>query len=158
LVAIFAALMVIRPLWVSGIMMHLPLLKSMRWPFREILQLQFFLHLFLVMRPPGGSVSSSASSRRPAFSFFFFPSFFPARAHLSSHAPRPRTPFFRKIGPLLGRGQVALGPDDLIVPVADPEMIRKNPFDVPFSLLGAYNFPILFKVKSATGYSVTAPA
>src|SRR6202012_6000695 len=45
--------MVIRPLWVSEIMIHLPLLKSMRWPFREILQMQFFLHLFLVLRHSG---------------------------------------------------------------------------------------------------------
>jgi hypothetical protein len=28
---------------------------------------------------------------------------------------------------------------------------------VPFSLIGAYDFPIFFEVKSATGYSVTTP-
>ena len=41
--------------------------------------------------------------------------------------------------------------------LADPEMIRRHPFAVPFSLLGAYNYPILIHVKSVTGYSVATP-
>jgi hypothetical protein len=47
------AFLVWRPTWVTLIMSHLPLLRSMRWPFRELLQLQFFIHFFLLLRRPG---------------------------------------------------------------------------------------------------------
>jgi hypothetical protein len=50
-------LMVIRPIWITEAMSHLPVLRSMRWPFREILELLFFFHLFLVLRPPAGGVT-----------------------------------------------------------------------------------------------------
>jgi hypothetical protein len=153
----FAALLVIRPLWVSGIMMHLPLLKSMRWPFREILQLQFFLHLFLVLRPPGGSpVFRRVFTLAGIFVFLFPLPFLPAPTFHPMSLDRELL-FSGRSDRYWAAVKSQLGPDDVIVPVADPEMIRRNPFDVPFSLLGAYNFPILFKVGSATGYSVTAP-
>jgi hypothetical protein len=155
--AVLAALMVIRPLWMSAIMMHLPLLKSMRWPFREILQFQFFLHLFLVMRPLGGSVSFQRIFTAAGVLVFLFPLFFlPAPTFHPMRLDRELL-FSGRSDRYWAEVKSRLGPDDLIVPVADPEMIRKNPFDVPFSLLGAYNFPILFKVKSVTGYSVTVP-
>jgi hypothetical protein len=155
--ALLAALMVIRPLWMNAIMSHLPLLKSMRWPFREILQFQFFLHLFLVMRPPGGTVSFQRIFTAAGVFVFLFPLFFlPAPTFHPMRLDRELL-FSGRSDRYWAEVKSRLGPDDVIVPVADPEMIRKNPFDVPFSLLGAYNFPILFKVKSVTGYSVTVP-
>jgi hypothetical protein len=138
-------------------MMHLPLLKSMRWPFREILQLQFFLHLFLVLRPPGGSpVFRRVFTLAGIFVFLFPLPFLPAPTFHPMSLDRELL-FSGRSDRYWAAVKSQLGPDDVIVPVADPEMIRRNPFDVPFSLLGAYNFPILFKVGSATGYSVTAP-
>ena len=49
---LLCVLFVCRPAWLSGLMLHLPLFRSMRWPFREILQLLLFLHLFVLIRPP----------------------------------------------------------------------------------------------------------
>jgi hypothetical protein len=153
----FAVLLVIRPLWVSGIMIHLPLLKSMRWPFREILQLQFFLHLFLVLRPPGGSpIFRRVFTLSGVFVFLFLLPFLPAPTFHPMRLDRDLL-FSGRLDRYWAEVKSRLGTDAVIVPVADPEMIRKNPFDVPFSLLGAYDFPILFKVTSATGYSVTVP-
>ncbi len=152
-----AALVVIRPLWMSELMLHVPLLKSMRWPFREILQFQFFLHLFLVLRPPGGSVPFQRLIVTCGLFLFLMPLFF---------LPAPTFHPMRLDRQLLFSGgsyrywaevKSHLGPDDVIVPMADPELLHKNPFDVPFSLLGCYNFPILFQFRSATGYSLTAP-
>ncbi len=51
-VLIFTIVMVCRPVWIAEIMMRLPIFKSMRWPFRELVQFEFFFHLFLLLRPP----------------------------------------------------------------------------------------------------------
>lgn len=151
------AVMIIRPLWVSNIMIHLPLLKSMRWPFREILQFQFFLHLFFVLRPLGGSLAFQRLITFAGVFIYLFPLFF---------LPAPSFHPMRLDRELLfsGEGQLYwdkvkshLGPDDCIAAVADSKLINTRSFDVPFSLLGAYNFPVLYQVKSVTGYSVTTP-
>jgi hypothetical protein len=59
LLLLFSALMVIRPFFITQVMAQLPVFKSMRWPFRELVQFQFFLHLFLVVRKPGFTATQS---------------------------------------------------------------------------------------------------
>jgi len=158
LVAILTV-MVIRPLWISEIMIHLPVLKSMRWPFREILQLQFFLHLFLVLRPLGGTVPFQRKITAISIFIFLFPwLFLPAPTFYGMHMDRQLL-FSGRANRYWDRVKTLLGPDDCLVPVADPALInnRNYQLEIPFTLLGAYDFPILFKVKSATGYSIVAP-
>ncbi len=50
---LLTALCIVRPVWLGEITARLPLLKSLRWPFREIAVLQFLTHaLFLVSFRP----------------------------------------------------------------------------------------------------------
>jgi hypothetical protein len=57
---VLAAFLAIRPAWLGEIMTHVPLLRSMRWPFREILEMQFFLHLsWSCVRRAGRGCSSA---------------------------------------------------------------------------------------------------
>src|SRR5260221_2035251 len=49
--AFVAVGLICRPVFVGQMMQHLPLLRSMRWPFRELVQFQFFFHLFILLRP-----------------------------------------------------------------------------------------------------------
>jgi hypothetical protein len=152
-----ATLFVIRPIWVSEIMIHLPLLKSLRWPFREILQLQFFLHLFFVIRPPGGPLLFQRLIISAGVLIFISPLFFyPAPSFNPMQLDRDLL-FSRQSETYWSEVKTLLAPGDVIVPVADTDVLRNDPFRVPFSLIGAYNYPILFEVKSGTGYSITAP-
>lgn len=154
---VVAMVMVIRPLWVSQIMIHLPLLKSMRWPFREILQMQFFFHLLVVLRH-----SERAKLFRTALAYggsliFLMPlPFLPAPTFLPLQVDQ-KLIFSGRAYRYWKHVRTYLGPHDYIAAIADPQVVSTHPFTVPFSLLGTYNFPILFKVKSVTGYSVTAP-
>jgi hypothetical protein len=150
-------LFVVRPAWLNNILLHLPLLKSMRWPFREILQFQFFLHLFFILRPPGGTLLFQRIMLAGGLLIFAGPLFLlPAPTFLPLTLDREllfsgrSAVYWQRIGQ-------RLAPGTIVVPVADPELVRHHPFEVPFSLFGAYNFPILFHVPSATGYSVTVP-
>ncbi len=153
----FAVLLVVRPMWVGDVMTHLPVLRSMRWPFREILQLQFFLHLFLILRPLGGT---PLFQRVTIFTGIFIyvcplfflgaPSFNPMeldrRLILSDTSAR----YWEKVKPLLKPGEV-------IVPMMNTNLSVVDFYSAPYCLIGAYNYPILFQVTSATGYSLTVP-
>jgi hypothetical protein len=49
-----------------------------------------------------------------------------------------------------------LGAQDRILPVADAATARLHFGEVPFSLLGAYNYASLFEIPSWSGYNTTA--
>jgi hypothetical protein len=152
-----AAFAVTRPDWLGALMAHLPLLRSMRWPFRELVQLVFFLHLFLILRPLGGPPAFQRVIILLGIFLYVCPLFFlpppslnametDRRLLLSGDAGR----YWEKIRPLLKPGEV-------IVPVINPALTAGERANAPFSLIGAYNYPMLFEVVSATGYSTTAP-
>jgi len=52
---ILVSILVIRPVWLSQAIIQVPVLRALRMPFRELLIFEFFLHLFLVTRPPAFS-------------------------------------------------------------------------------------------------------
>jgi hypothetical protein len=154
----FAALLVIRPAGVNDVLAHIPLLRSLRWPFREILELQFFLHLFFVLRPLGGPVWL----RRGAISigaFIFIaplpllpaPSFNPMVVDRFLLFSGLADEYWAKVKTLLG-------PDDVLVTIADPALVGENTLRIPFTLLGTANYPCLFQFRSGSGYSVTVPS
>lgn len=153
----FAVLLVIRPTWLGEILAHIPVLRSLRWPFREILQLQFFLHLFLILRPLGGPKPFQRVTIVLGMALFICPLFFlPAPSfrlmeldrHLLFSGAAPR--YWQKVRGLLKPGEV-------IVPVMNPGLSAMDRYDAPFSLIGAYNYPELFEVTAATGYTLTVP-
>jgi hypothetical protein len=152
-----AVLLVIRPAWLGEAMAHVPVLRSMRWPFREILQLQFFLHLFLILRPLGGPPPFQRVTIFAGIFLFVCPLFFlPAPSfnpmsldrHLLFTGASIR--YWEKVKTLLKPGEV-------IVPVMNPNFGPDERYRAPYSLIDAYNYPDLFQVTAAAGYTLTVP-
>lgn len=155
---LFGAVMVIRPLLISYTMMQLPVLRSMRWPFREFIQFQFFLHLFLLVRPPGLSVVARRMSAG-----------FGALVMIAGMGFYPLPPTFNSM--LWDRELVLTGGCsrywDQVRPLLKPgarvavlipfDLYTDNRFEEPYSLMGSYNYSVLGDFVNAWGYSPTAP-
>lgn len=158
LMMIFGAVLICRPVWITEIMMQLPLFRSMRWPFREFVQFQFFLHLFLLVRPPG----LTAQLRQVS-------AFFGTFVLVFSMALYPLPPTFNSMNwdrELILTGGVErywsqvrplLKPTDRIAVLIPLDLYEDNRFEEPYCLLGTYNYAILAGVVNAWGYSPTVP-
>jgi hypothetical protein len=155
---LLTAFFVCRPTWVIRLMTHVPVLKSMRWPFRELLQFQFFVHLFLLLRRPGYApltrwrvaLFSTAIYVLPAVTYHLPPTFnamnWDRRLILSGKYRE----FWAHVHPLLRPG------DRVAVLIARP-IFDSNRFDIPYSLLGTYNYACLDGFINTSGYSLTPP-
>ena len=149
-------IMTVRPDFITEILLHLPLLKSMRWPFREALQLLFFFHVLLLVWRHGAFARwwprlvlfsslvfllPMPFSRIPTLNALFID-----RAEiLSGHAEM----FWAKV-------RTQLKPTDQIATVIDHEMFRVHNGKLPLCLLGTADFPSFLQVRCASGYSPTA--
>jgi hypothetical protein len=155
---IYIAVMNCRPVWITEIMMRLPLFRSMRWPFREFVQFQFFLHLFLLVRPPG----LTEPLRR-------FSGVFGTCVLLIGMAFYPLPPTFNSMNwdrELVLTGGLErywdqvrplLKPTDRIAVLIPLDLYEDNRFEEPYCLLGTYNYAVLAGVVNAWGYSPTVP-
>jgi hypothetical protein len=155
---IFIAVLICRPVWITEIMMRLPLFRSMRWPFREFVQFQFFLHLFLLVRPPG----LTEPLRR-------FSALFGTCALVIGMAFYPLPPTFNSMNwdrELVLTGGLErywdqvrplLKPTDRIAVLIPLDLYEDNRFEEPYCLLGTYNYAVLAGVVNAWGYSPTVP-
>jgi hypothetical protein len=151
-----AVLLIVRPQWLGELFLRAPFLRSLRWPFREIAELQFFTHfLFILFARPirniavllGASVSALAIGMLvilPA------PTFNPLEAdrHLMMSGTAER--FWKELKPRIGEGA--------IVSAASPYLVFKHAPQIPFSLMGAYNFASVLGITNVSGYSPTLPA
>lgn len=152
--AALVALFVVRPPWLAAFLSHVPLLRSTRIPFREIFVLVFFLHLWIAVRP--------VSARRvwPRFSYalgaiFFGFSLVPFQAPVFTPFPLDRRVLFsgeyettwRRVRELMPEGGA-------FVPVLAVDVPTERVPQVPWLLLGAYNYPALVEVKSKSGYVI----
>jgi hypothetical protein len=155
---LLAMLVVIRPVFISQIMAHLPMLKAMRWPFRELIQFQFFLHLLMLVRPSGFAprtqfrvaVFSTAIFVIPLLAYKIAPTFNTMRVdrRLVLHGGLQR--YWAQVGALLQ-------PGDCIAPIMPMELYAEGHYEIPYSLLNAYNYPCLTRIPAAGGYSQTPP-
>jgi hypothetical protein len=155
---LFGVLLVCRPVWVSEIMLHLPLFKSIRWPFRELLQLQFFLHLFMLLRPPaqlarvqkftawGGAIAFVA----PLFLYPLPPTFNSMDWDRELITQGGFEQYWSQVRPLLK-------PTDRVAVLIPPEIYEADRFEEPYSLLGTSNYATLAGFVNLWGYSPTAP-
>jgi len=155
---IFGAVLICRPVWITEIMMQLPLFRSMRWPFREFVQFQFFLHLFLLVRPPG----LTEPLRR-------YSAFFGTCILVIPMAFYPLPPTFNSMNwdrELILTGGVdrywnqvrpLLKPTDRIAVLIPLNLYEDDRFEEPYCLLGTYNYAVLAGVVNAWGYSPTVP-
>jgi hypothetical protein len=158
LLLLFSALMVIRPFFITEVMAQLPVLKSMRWPFREFLQFQFFLHLFLVVRKPGFNTQSRKFSAAFGTIVFVVPLvFYP-------YAPTFNTMTWDRELLISGRYQdywakvlPLLQPGDRVAVIIPLDLYTDDRFEEPYSLLGTYNYAPIDGFINAWGYSPTVP-
>ncbi|HEV3271572.1 MAG TPA: hypothetical protein VGZ93_05265 [Candidatus Methylacidiphilales bacterium] len=155
---VLSAVLICRPVWITEIMMHLPLFRSMRWPFRELVQFQFFMHLFLVIRPPGlteplrrySAFFGTCLMVIPMAFYTLPPTFNPMTWDRELVLTGGCERFWDQVRPLLK-------PTDRIAVLIPPDVYEDNRFEEPYSLLGSYNYAILAGVVNAWGYSPTAP-
>jgi hypothetical protein len=161
--ALCVAVCIVRPVWLAQIFSHLPLLRSLRWPFREIVVLSFLTHaLFLVgFRPPtarGARMTALACGAAGALSLACVflcaaPTFWlfepDRRLIISGEADRYWNQLKERHGVALGEPRFAVQ--------AQPEALMPRRRAVPFSLLGGFNYASLFRISNVTGFSTVAP-
>ena len=158
LLLLFSALMVVRPFFITQVMAQLPVLKSMRWPFREFVQFQFFLHLFLVVRKPGFNTQSRKFSAAFGAVAFIVP------LVLYPYAPTFNTMTWDRELLISGRYQdywaqvrSLLKPGDRVAVIIPLDLYTNDRFEEPYSLLGTYNYAPIDGIVNAWGYSPTVP-
>jgi hypothetical protein len=149
-----AALMVIRPPWLAIGLSHVPLLRSLQWPFRELWLMHFTAHLFLVLNyrtPPRVLLASVCAASLLVFSGIFFyrsPTFYlfdlDRKLVISGEAERYWSQLLRENGT----------PPRVIVGM-DPRFFYYFRNEVPFTLLGTYTFGSLWGFVSESGYTFT---
>lgn len=158
LMIIFGAVLICRPLWITQIMFHLPLFKSMRWPFRELLQFQFFLHLFLLLRPPGFSMKGRRITAFLGASVLVIPMLlYPLPPTFNSMNWDRELLFTGGMDHYWDQVRPLLQPGDRIAVLIPRKVYDEDRFEEPYSLLSTYNYSILSRVVNAWGYSPTAP-
>jgi hypothetical protein len=158
LMMIFGAVLICRPIWITEIMMRLPLFRSMRWPFREFVQFQFFMHLFLLVRPPGlteplrrfTALFGTCVLVIPMAFYAMPPTFNPMNWDRELILTGGFERYWDQVRPLLK-------PTDRIAVLIPMDLYEDDRFEEPYSLLGTYNYAALAGVVNAWGYSPTVP-
>ncbi len=156
---VFGVLLISRPMWITEIMFHLPVFRSMRWPFRELLQFQFFLHLLLVLRRPGllkgfqkiAAVWGTIILVVPMIAYPLPPTFNSMNWDRELLFTGGTDRFWEQVRPLLKPT------DRIAVLIPENEVYDQDRFEEPYSLLPSYNYAALAGVVNAWGYSPTAP-
>jgi hypothetical protein len=151
------AILIVRPLWITEEMSRLPVLNSMRWPFREILQFQFFFHLLLVLRPPAGSATFQRRFSFVSLVLFAMPLFFTRPFSLNPLALDREAIFSGRGERFWAEVKTRLRPGDQIATVIDPKLWSLSWDQLPYSLAGTADFPAYFRVPCISGYSQTPP-
>jgi hypothetical protein len=155
--ALFAMILVIRPQFLSNVIQYIPLVKSLRWPFRESLQFLFFIHLLIILRPQPPQLLTRRFIAAYSLALFLLPLPFlrvptfnalaiDRKATLNGNAER----YWSQVKPLLQ-------PTDHIATVIDWNVWQAHAAVIPYTYLGTADFPELFRLPCASGYSPVAP-
>lgn len=149
---------IIRPVWVTEIMNRLPLLRSLRWPFRELLDFHFFLHLFFILRFPAFTPVIRRVIAGWSLAIFLIPMVIYPPPSLNPMRQQRQLVFSGEMDRYWDQVKLHLKPTDRIAVVVPGDYVQYFGEWAPFSLLGTHNFCCLAKVISASGYSLTVPA
>jgi hypothetical protein len=156
IVALLIVLFVARPYWLGVVLSYLPLFRSLRWPFREIFNFLFFFHFWLALRSRMFTPKSFRWSACLGSLFFLTPLLTVAPFSFSPMETDRKLLFSGEAYRYWDEIKQQLKPGDQIVPVVDPKLMTTGSiYEIPYTLIGAYNYPALFRVQSITGY--TAP-
>jgi hypothetical protein len=151
------AVLIIRPIWISEVMIQLPLLKSMRWPFREFLQFQFFLHLFLLIRRPGFTRRVRVLFALLGLSLFVPPLFIHAPPTFSHMDEDRQLLFSGAFDRYWAQVRPLLHPGDRIAVIIPPKLFLNEDLEKPYSLLGTFNYACMGRFVNIWGWSQTPP-
>jgi hypothetical protein len=151
------ALMIVRPTIITEFMTHMPILRSMRWPFREILQFLFFFHLLLVIRPWAGTPGFQNRFASVSLALFVLPLFFTKPLSLNALTDDRAALFSGHADRFWAAVKTQLRPGDKIATVIDPYLWAQSLNRIPYALTGTADFPAYFRVPTISGYSETAP-
>lgn len=150
-----SVLLVARPQWLAEVFQGLPLLRSIRWPFKEMFIVLFFVHVLIAVGLPPlkrwravglGAIGSMVfcGSLLPSGP----PTFNPLGSDRSLVFSGAAQAFWKEVG-------VRIDPTEGYIPVASPDLVFKLKEDFPYVLLGGFNYGALFGVRSQSGYSPT---
>jgi hypothetical protein len=156
-IALALVLLIVRPLWLAVIMQHLPVFRSLRWPFREGLIFLFFIHLFLILRWRAGSWRWQNAAAVFGFLMFTLPMPFMQPPSFNALKADRQLLFSGRVEAFWTNIKPMLQPGDEIATVIDIPFWDEYRGQVPYSLLGTADYPALFKVRSISGYSPTTP-
>ena len=148
---------IMRPLWISQVMLHLPLLKSMRWPFREFLQFQLFFHLFLVVRRPALTPRARLIFALVGVLLYVPPGLIHQPPTFAQMSWDRRILFSAAFDEYWDKVRPLLGPNDRIAVIIPPKLYLDESLPKTYSLLGTYNYAELARVKNVWGWSQTPP-
>lgn len=156
--AVSLAVLIGRPGWLAELFFHLPLVSSMRWPYKEVFLFLFVLHLWAAR---GSLLDPKWTHMLAMVGMIFFLAPF-----MTFGAPSLSAPSESRALVLSGRAadfweevQPMLDPGTKIVPVMADGLLYDIPvyLKTPGPLLGSHNFPALFRIPSWSGYSATMP-
>lgn len=148
---------IIRPEWLGAMMYHVPLFKSMRWPFREGMQFLFFAHLFLILRFPERIPRWQPAIALFSLMMFLLPIPFIRVPTLNALFLDRQLLFSGEAERFWAGVKSQLKPKDEIATIIDSSYWLANSKDIPYTVMGTANFPAFFQVRCISGYSPTAP-
>ena len=155
---IIIAILICRPVWITETMMQLPLFRSMRWPFRELVQFEFFLHLFLLIRPAGFKASTRIYTAIFGTCLFVIPLvLYPVPPTFNSMTWDRELVLTGGVNRFWEQVRPFLKPDDRVAVIIPLDVYGNDRFEEPYSLLGTYNYAEVANVINAWGYSPTVP-
>jgi hypothetical protein len=146
-----AVLFIWRPAWLAELVATTPVLRSTRWPFREITVLIFLIHVLFVLN----FNLLAARSRQIICAAAIVPILFLIAAGPPTFNPMElsRRLLVSGVADEYWRSlRLTLGSQPNVVCI-DPRFVREGNDEVPFPLLPSQNLAALFDVVSASGYS-----
>ncbi|MFQ3671059.1 MAG: hypothetical protein SNJ84_06340 [Verrucomicrobiia bacterium] len=152
------ALLIARPAWLAGLLSDVPILGSLRWPYKEVFLFLFLVHGWMLR---GSRMAQDRMVLVVAVGWIFF--LFP----LVAFGP-PTLNEAAEDRAWLRSGRAEAWGERLREAVADtrglvpalPDWALEDVetyLSVPALPLGSHNYPAYFRVRSASGYSATLP-
>jgi hypothetical protein len=155
--ALFLVVLIIRPYDVAVVMQHLPVFRSLRWPFREGLLFLFFIHVFLVVRFRVSEPRWQFAATAIGLLLFLLPLPFIRVPSLNPLKADRQLLFSGRVQQFWRNVKTKLQPGDQIATVVDVQYWVMHGTDMPYSLMGTASFPAYLQLPCIAGYSVTAP-
>jgi hypothetical protein len=147
-------LLIARPPWLQSIIENVPLLRSLRFPFREIWLAHLWGHAWAAWRAGSLSTREARGCAAVGFTVMAFSLLaWPPPMFLNMNRGRQwvvsgrADAFWSEVRPLLP-------PGSRILPIATREQWRASHSRLALPLLDAFNFPALFEVPSRSGYII----